>query len=54
VEAGNDSGSRCFDIDLELDDTAYKSVVAGSLSKLASNYAANLTAIDDEVRESLF
>jgi len=51
LESGHDSGSRCFDLDLELDDTAYKSKLAGSLSKMASNYAANLTAIDDEIAQ---
>ena len=50
MEAGNDTGFRCFDLDLELDDGAYKGLIVGTLSKMASNHAANLSLIDDEVR----
>jgi len=51
VEAGNDAGFRCFDLELELDDGAYKGLIVGTLSKMASNHAANLALIDDEIAQ---
>lgn len=50
VESENDNGMRAFDLDLELDDGAYKGSIIGTLSKMAQNSAANLSVMEDEVR----
>jgi len=51
VSPDSPSGSKCFDLEIEADDTAYKERVKAVITKLTSVGAVDLTAVDDEIAQ---
>jgi hypothetical protein len=50
IDAANPSNSRTFDLEIETEDTAYKSSLTASATKVNSGYTSQIVALDDEVR----